>query len=382
VYALTEESVKARLRERGVQVPAGTVVASAVEARAAASTLAGPAMVKALVAATDRARKGLVVRAADAAAAEVAAARMLGSTVDGQRVERLLVEALAGEGEEHYLAAGVDHVHGVPVLLHGPGGSGVEQRTPPRRISFRLDYAAGVAADLPGPLRPVADALVAEFAALGALLVELNPVRVVAGEAVVLDGKATLDRTAPLPADAYRTGGQDVDEAAARLHRRAEELKGGTEVRFGRLDGDVGLVSAGGGVLNVVHDALRRQGLAPANFADVSGGSATTQLLGAVAEEVVALRPAAVLVVTGITSSVSVTGFAAEMARALAPLAERERPVPVVARLAGAGEEEAVEIMAGLPQCRVVGRDTTVDEAVALLARDLDALPRPVDAGR
>lgn len=371
MYALTEESVKARLGDRGVPVPAGAVVATPDEARAAASRLGGPVMVKALVATTDRARKGVVVRAPDAASAGTAATELLGSTVDGQRVARLLVEALAVEGEEYYLAAGVDHVRGSPVLLYGPGGSGVEQRTPPKRIPFRLGYPAPVE-DLPAPLRPVAEALVAEFTALGALLLELNPVRVANGDPIVLDGKATLDPALPLPADAYRPAGHTVDEAARRLHRRAEELPGGTEVRFGRLAGDVGLVSAGGGVLNVVHDALRRHRLRPANFADVSGGSATTQLLGAVAEEVVALRPAAVLVVTGITSSVSVTGFAEEMARALRPLAHRDPPVPVVARLAGAGEREAARILADLPHCRVVGRDTPVDEAVALLARDLD----------
>lgn len=373
MYALTEEAVKARLRDRGVAVPAGEVVTTSDEARAAAARLGGPVMVKALVATTDRARKGVVVRTTDAASAGLAAADLLGSTVDGQRVDRLLVEQLAAQGEEHYLAAGVDHVRGVPVLLHGPGGSGVEQRTPPRQIPFRLDHPAPVD-DLPAPLRPVAEALVAEFTALGALLVELNPVRVTDGVPVVLDGKATLDPAMPLPADAYRPGGHTVDAAAQRLQRRAAELPGATEVRFGRLPGDVGLVSAGGGVLNVVHDALRRHGLRPANFADVSGGSSTTQLLGAVAEEVVALGPAAVLVVTGITSSVSVTGFAEEMARALRPLAHRDPPVPVVARLAGAGEQEAAEILADLPHCRVVGRDTTVDEAVALLAQDLSVV--------
>ena len=163
------------------------------------------------------------------------------------------------------------------------------------------------------------------------------------------------------------------DPVEARLQAEAAALKGGTEVRFGCLDGDIGVVSAGGGVLTLLNDALARHGLEPANFADVSGGSATTRILGSVAREVVGLRPRGVLVMTGITSSVPVVEFARTIRAALAPLAAGGAgPVPVVARMAGTGEEEAVAILGDLPRCRVVGKDTTVEECVALLAAMLE----------
>ncbi|MEV7225554.1 ATP-grasp domain-containing protein [Polymorphospora sp. NPDC051019] len=367
MHALTEEALKARLSTRRVRVPEHAVIGATDDVEALAGRLPGPTMVKALVPLTDRARRGLVVRAADPGEAATAARAMLGSTVAGHRVDRVLVEELAPDGTEYYLAAGFDYAHGVPVLLFGPGGSGVEGRAAPRRIPFAMADPGGLAA-LPEPLRPVARALVEEFLDLRAKLVELNPVRVGPAGAIVLDAKAALDPDVPAPAGAVEVG--VPDEADRRLRELARSLPGGTEVRFGRLDGTVGLISAGGGVLAIVHDALRRHGLRPANFSDVSGGSATTELLGAVAGEVLALRPEGILIVTGITSSISVTGFAEAMVAALAPLRDRpddERPV-IVARMAGPDEADAARIMGALPHCVAVGRDTAVDSAVALLA--------------
>jgi succinyl-CoA synthetase beta subunit len=360
-------------------VPDGHIVHSAKDAATAASRLgAGTVMVKALVPVKDRARQGLVVKAADPGQAGLAAEQMLGRVVNAHPVTELLIEQAAPEGAEHYLAAGIDYLRGVPVLLHGVGGTGVEQRAePPRQIQFSFDAPADLS-ELPVPLHPVARALIAEFVQMKALLIELNPVRVGASGAMVLDGKATLDPAAALPPGA-RVMAAGEDEAAQRLRALAEALPGGTEVRFGRLGGTVGLVSAGGGVLNVVQDALRRNGLAPANFADVSGGSHTTRLLGAVASEVALLNPAGILIVTGITSSVSVTGFAAEM---VAALSAAPRHIPIVARMAGAGEEEAAQLMAAIGHCRTVGKDTTVDQAVELLAQDLKAVQANGDSAR
>jgi succinyl-CoA synthetase beta subunit len=365
VEGLTEEALKRRLAARGAVVPDGRTVTDADAAARAADELGGPVMIKALVALKDRAKLGLVLRAEGGDAARAAAERLF-ARPGPPPVPAVLVERLAAPGDEYYLAAAFDHVRGEPVLLIGLGGSGVEHRDEkPRTVAVTMDGVVP-AGSVPPVLEPVVTALLAEFFALRAQLVELNPVRVAGQTAVVLDAKAVLDPAVPTPADAIEVTPEDAVGAA--LRAEAEAMKGGTEVRFGRLDGDVGLVSAGGGVLAVVHDALRRRGLRPANFADVSGGSATTPLLGAVAREVVRLRPRGVLVVTGITSSVSVEEFANTMAVALAPLARLDPPPPIVARMAGTGEDQAALTLSVLPNCRTVGKDVTVDEAVDLLA--------------
>jgi succinyl-CoA synthetase beta subunit len=362
VQALTEHVLKARLAERGARVPRGRVATTADEAREAAAELGGRAVVKSMVPRKDRAVAGLVRLVASADEAATAACEML-STEPGFP---LLVEEIAAAGEEHYLAMGFDLLAGAAVVMHGPGGSGVEKRsTPPTQTLAALGGTVPAGA-VPPELASLAQAMFEEFQHLKAHVLEVNPVRVVDGEAWVLDAKAVLDPAAATPEEAVEIGVPDPVEV--RLQAEAASLRGGTEVRFGCLDGDVGIVSAGGGVLTLLNDALVDHDLRPANFADVSGGSATTRILGSVAREVVGLDPRGVLVMTGITSSVTVVEFARTIREALTPLADREPQVPVVARMAGTGEEEAVTILGDLPRCRVVGKDTTVEECVALLA--------------
>jgi succinyl-CoA synthetase beta subunit len=336
-------------------------VSTREQAEAVTEELGGAAVVKSMVTRKDRAAAGLVRVVASGAEASEVAAEMLAA----EPGSALLVEEVAPAGEEHYLGFGFDFVAGAPVVMHGRGGSGVEGRAAPRlvRITLGEPFPTGL---LPTALQPVAEAMFAEFTELRAHILEVNPVRVVDGEAWVLDAKTMLDPAVPAPPEAVAVGAADPVEV--RLRAEAAALKGGTDVRFGCLDGDVGVVSAGGGVLTIVNDALARHGLRPANYADVSGGSATTHMLGSVAREVVGLHPRAVLVMTGITSSVPVPQFARTIAASLRPLADCKATVPVVARMAGTDEEEAVAILRDLPHCRVVGKDTTVEECVTLLA--------------
>jgi len=365
LHIMTEVALKSRLARRGVRVPIGLVITSEVEAEHAIAELGLPVMVKALVAAKDRAQLGLVRHSESLATSREYVKQLLVEGQSGLRVERILIEQVAPEGEEFYLAAGFDYVRGEPILLYGPGGSGVERRAePPKKIMATMSgtYEAD---EIPLALRPVANALLAEFLELRAQLVELNPVRVCSDGPIVLDAKAVLDPVLPLPSDAITI--DDDDEIGTRLRDLAASIAGGTEVRFGRLDGDVGMVSGGGGVLSIVSDAMRKHGLRPANFSDVSGGAATTRLLGSIADEVVKLKVRGILVVTGITSSVSVTEFAETMLKSLLPLTLLEEPPPVVARMAGIGEEEAAVTLRALPNCTTVGMDVTVEEAVALL---------------
>lgn len=379
-HALTEEALKARLAARGARVPEGVVITTGDDLDTLDRLGDRPVIVKALVPVTDRAGRGLVVPAAGPRSARPVVERLLNTMVDGVPVRRVLVEVVAPAGVEHYLAAGFDYLRGEPVLLAGAGGSGIERRAaPPHQWPLPLAGPPPRFPDLPEPLHPVVAALVDEFRALRAILLELNPVRLGPDGPVVLDAKAALDPALPPTPDAVPRGGQDPAER--RLQELARSLPGGTEVRFGRLAGNVGMVSAGGGVLAVVHDALRRCGLAPANFADVSGGAATTELLGAVAGEVQRLAPAGILIVTGIVSSISVVRFAEAMVAALAPLRDRADGPPIVARMAGPDEAAAARILAVLPRCTTVGRDVTVDEAVQILAQQLAGTPELAGRG-
>lgn len=369
MYVLTEDALKVRLAGRGLRVPQGEVVSTPQGAAEVTTRVGPPVMIKALLAMKDRARHGFVRRCGSASEARAVSEDLLGLATDVGPVERLLVESVAPPGEEFYLAVGVDYLAAEPIILVGNGGSGIEHlATRPARVRASVDGSFDKKS-VPEPLRPVAEALLAELLDSRAQFIELNPVRVCEQGPIVLDGKATLDAAVALPPDAVSA--DHVDEIGEILRREADSLAGGTEVRFGLLGGDIGVVSAGGGVLSIVNDALRRHGLAPANFADVSGGTATARLLGSVAREVARLDVRGIVIATGITSSVSVTELAQYMVENLSVLNVCRDGPPIVARMAGVGEEDAAHQMSTLARCTTVGKDVTVEECVAILAERL-----------
>lgn len=373
MQGLAEDVLKRRLANRGVIVPRGVVVETGATVIAATAPLAFPIVAKGLVPVTDRAKRGLIHIVDRPEDLPAVVEGLLAASADGHHVRRVLLEERCADGDEHYLGASFDHARGVPVLLHGRGGSGIEHREPPEQL--RLPASLEVPDGLIDPrLGLVAAALLREFAELKALLLEANPVRLTADGAVVLDAKATLDPTAPVPEGAIELSPTSESEVL----EVAPGTKGGATARLGELGGDIGLVSAGGGVLSVVLDALRREGLSPANFSDVSAGTATDRMLGMVAERVADLRPRAVLVTSGITSSVAVTALAIAVRNGLAASygSIQAVTIPVVARLAGEGEGDAAGVMAELPHCIHLGRDHTIEDAVAELAHQLNGGPR------
>lgn len=128
MHVLLEDSMKRRLAARGVRTPALRAVRSAADAVVAAHELGGDVVVKALVGVGDRGRKNLVRAVGTPDAAGGAAEQMLGTVIDGQVIDRVLVEATASPGSEHFIGYDFDYFAASAVLLHGPGGSGVEER--------------------------------------------------------------------------------------------------------------------------------------------------------------------------------------------------------------------------------------------------------------
>ena len=110
MHVLLEDSMKRRLAARGVTTPTTFRVAhSAAEAVLAADELGDAVVVKALVGVGDRGRKNLVRSADTPEAARGAAEQMLGTVIDGQVVDRVLVELMASPGSEYFIGFGFDY---------------------------------------------------------------------------------------------------------------------------------------------------------------------------------------------------------------------------------------------------------------------------------
>jgi succinyl-CoA synthetase beta subunit len=200
-----------------------------------------------------------------------------------------------------------------------------------------LAFAAGVDADLVRPVAAVLAQLYAAFVAEEALLVEVNPLIVTPERGVrALDAKISLDENAlyrhPENAALRNRSGEDEQE------RMAKE-RGLTYVK---LDGDVGILGNGAGLVMSTLDVVAQAGGRPANFLDAGGGSKADAIVAAV--EVILSDDKVRAVLFNIFGGITRCD---EVAHGLIEAFERVQPeVPFVVRLDGTNDLEGRRLLA------------------------------------
>ncbi|MBM9510603.1 ADP-forming succinate--CoA ligase subunit beta [Actinacidiphila acididurans] len=367
-----------------VPVPPARVADDPAAARTAALGLGGAAVVKAQVKTGGRGKAGGVRIARTADEAQRHAAAILGTTIKGHRVHRVLLARPADIQAEFYVSYLLDRANrGFLAMASAEGGMDIEEvaATRPHALArIPVDAEEGVteakareiaaAGGLPDATVPVLMALWRLFAAEDALLVEVNPlVRTTGGAILALDGKVTLDDNAAFlhpghaqyaaPGTGTGTGaGADALETAARA-------KG---LNYVKLDGSVGVIGNGAGLVMSTLDVVARCGAAPANFLDIGGG-ASAQVMADGLEIVLGdrdVRSVFVNVFGGITACDAV---ADGIVRALELLKSKGEEVskPLVVRLDGNNAEAGRAILdrAAHP---LVTRLDTMDGAAARAA--------------
>lgn len=354
---LFEHDAKALLETFGVVVPAGCWVGPDGGVDGAMPT--GALIVKAQVAGGGRGKAGGIRRAADAAAAievaqALASAPLAGLEVAGCRVE----QAIAGSAEV-YLSLTLDASRAqVQVLLCDHGGVDIESAG---ADSLVREWAALDAAAIAGAVKRAAQRLVpanraavaaagerlaAAFVGLDAQLVEINPLFVLPDDEglrwVAADAKVITDDNA-----LYRRPvlAELVERAAVRYPEAARKWRHGCDYVVVDAQGEIALLTTGAGLSMMLIDELRAQGMRPYNFLDVRTGGLRgdpqrlVDVLGWMREGV-RVRVLLVNIFAGITH---LGEFARLLVRAMD--AVPGFAVPVVARLAGPGFDEAVEVL-------------------------------------
>ncbi len=191
-----------------------------------------------------------------------------------------------------------------------------------------------------------------------ALLVEVNPlVRIAQGQLMALDGKVTLDGNARYRQerwDGQETSHDDPLEAAA-------AAKG---LNYVKLDGEVGVIGNGAGLVMSTLDVVAGSGARPANFLDIGGG-ASARIMSDGLSVVVSdpgVRSVLVNVFGGITACDAV---ADGIVRAL----DAVRPTkPLVVRLDGNNAARGRAVLAERVH-PLVHQAATMDDAARLAAR-------------
>jgi len=282
-----EHAAKPLLAAAGIAVPASQP-ARTPEAAAAAQKALGPVVVKAQVPTGKRGKAGGIRKADTPEQTRAAAEAILGMTIDGHRVESVLVESRADIKREFYAAVMNDPASKGPLVLFSTlGGMDIEEAAAKDASAIRraaVDIRDGFDAkaaramlkglDLGGKDAQVADVLVRLYQVYrdnDAELIEINPLAVTGdGRMVALDCKFVMDDSAVKRHEELAKKG--TPEKVTGLEAKGRALG----LRYIELDGDVGVLANGAGLTMTTMDVVCHHGGKPANFLEI-GGEAYTQ---------------------------------------------------------------------------------------------------------
>jgi succinyl-CoA synthetase beta subunit len=370
---LLEYQGKQLFSKHGVPVPDGRPAKAVDEALAAADELGYPVVVKAQVLVGGRGKAGGVKLASDRGEVEQHATAILGMDIKGHTVHELYIEAASEIDEEYYAAFVFDRsARKTMAMFSKMGGMDVEAvaETDPEAMRTlhvdpllgfqdfhgrRLAFEAGIPADVIRPVGAMLAKLYEAYVGEDAMLVEVNPLLITKSRDVVaLDAKVTLDGNAlyrhPDSANFGDVGAADPQEQMAKERN----------LTYVKLDGDIGILGNGAGLVMSTLDVVAQAGGQPANFLDAGGGSKADAITSAV--EVILSDPKVKAVLFNIFGGITRCD---EVAKGLIEaFAQIEPTVPFVVRLNGTNEEEGQRLLAeaNLPN---VHTETTMDGAAA-----------------
>ncbi len=352
---LLEYQGKQLFARHGVPVPSGSPASTVDQAVAAADEIGYPCVVKAQVLIGGRGKAGGIKVAQDRKEAEAHAQAILGMDIRGFTVHEVWIEAASDIAEEYYTSIVFDRSAKKPlILLSTQGGMDIEEvaERDPQAIARlhvdpligfqdfhgrRLAFEAGIPADVIRPVGALLARLYDAFVAEEAMLVEVNPLIVTSDRQVMaLDAKVTLDDNSlfrhPQNAELRNVSGEDPQE------RMAKE-RGLTYVS---LDGDIGILGNGAGLVMSTLDVVAQAGGSPANFLDAGGGSKAEAITSAV--EVILNNPNVKAVLFNIFGGITRCD---EVARGLIEaFGQIDVKVPFVVRLDGTNDKEGRALLA------------------------------------
>ena len=369
---LYEYQGKELLRKYGLETLPGIVAETPEEARQAAEELGGTVAVKAQVLTGGRGKAGGIKVVRSPEEAEEAAGQILGMEIRGHTVRRVLVEGGADIEREMYLSVTVDRGAKRPLILFSTeGGVDIEEvaeTNPEAIVRLHVDpllgllpyqvreiiFAAGLEGDAAKGVGRTLTNLYKAFEASDASLVEINPLVLTAdGRVLTLDAKVTVDNSS-----LYRhediAGLHDV-EAADPQEQRAQEVG----LQYVKLDGDVGILGNGAGLVMSTLDVVAQAGGEPANFCDVGGGADAEQISTAL--DIVTSNEQVRSVLFNIFGGIT---RGDEVARGLLSAIEKSSiELPIVVRLDGTNAEEGRQILAENTPENVVTEETMLGAA-------------------
>ena len=353
---LFEYEAKTIMAKYGIPTPQGGLAISASQAREVAAKLKPPLVVKAQVLVAGRGKAGGILFANTVDEAEKAAEKLLAVQIKGIPVKSLWIEEKIQIKRELYFGITTDRFNQSYVAIGSAvGGMEIEEiakNTPEKviktLISPDVGFCAFHARDMARKMGYVGN----QISELGRILerlyrvsmdydaelIEMNPiVETVEGKFAAADARIIIDDNALFRHQEYRK--RLLEGESDLTPQELEAMK--NDLAYVKLDGDIGVIGNGAGLVMATLDTIQYYGGKPANFLDVGGGAAAETT--ATALRIVLSDPNVkalfINILGGITRCDEVAKGILE-AKAKVGVAK-----PTVIRLVGTNEEEGKRIL-------------------------------------
>ncbi len=349
-----EYQAKDILARYGIPVQPGRVASTPDEAEAIARELGGPVVIKAQVYVGGRGKAGGIQFGDTPEEARASAKKVLGMNIKGLTVEKVLVTSKIDIKEEYYLGIILDRKSQSPVVMVSKeGGIDIEEvaaTTPEKIIQQPIDMHWGLRpfeareivarAGLPhatiGKAGDILAKLAKAFIDSDASLAEINPLALTAdGKVQAADAKILIDDNGLFRQKEYATWAEPEESNPLEYEAKQAGLT------YVKLDGDVGIIGNGAGLVMTTLDMVARAGGKPANFLDIGGGAKAEVMYKALT--FVARDPQVKGILVNIFGGIT---RGEEVAKGVI-MAQSDLPkgMPIVVRLSGTGSEEGRAIL-------------------------------------
>ena len=352
---LFEYEAKNILKEYSIPVPEGSVISNSNEAEVVAKYIGSPVALKSQILVSGRGKAGGIVFANDAIEAKRVASNLIGSNIKGSTVSSLLVEEKLDLVKQFYASITIDRqARTYIVLASTSGGVDIEEvaQTSPDKISrYWVDPTTGFSkqdaiemlsrfnlneddaskfASVIGTLYKIATECDAE-------LIEVNPLgKTSSGELVAADARIIVDDNALFRHPEFKDkSSHRVDDTPREAEARQQKLT------YVDLDGDIGIIGNGAGLVMSTIDLVQLLGGRPGNFLDIGGGAQTEIIKKGLI--LVMSKPEIRAVLVNILGGITRCDIVAQ--GIIEGLAKSSIKKPIVVRMMGTNEEKGARIL-------------------------------------
>jgi succinyl-CoA synthetase beta subunit len=293
---LFEYEAKTILAKFGIPTPQGELATNVNQAREVVAKLKPPFAVKAQVFVAGRGKAGGILFANSIEEAEKATEKLLGMQIKGIPVKSVWIEEKIKTKKELYFGITIDRfARSYVAIASAVGGMEIEevaQKSPEKVIKFPIDPLCGF---YPFQARQIAKKIGYNGSALSELgriferlyrigmeydaeLIEMNPlVETVDGKFVAADARIIIDDNALFRHPEYKK--RLMESEGELTPQEIEAMK--NDLAYVKLDGDIGVIGNGAGLVMATLDTIQVYGGKPANFLDVGGGAPPEKIAAA-----------------------------------------------------------------------------------------------------